>query len=191
MNNLLILALSALWLTCFPLQTLNSQSNATHLSEHLYCGTSEIFRSRIKHDHKFRIGQETYEHNLYQSLQATRVSTRSNNNCILPVVFHVVHENGTENISDAQIEQGLTDLNEAFANMGYYDPSTGVATGIQFCQAIQGPDGMATTGITRTKNPLTEVVMNQTDLDLKRLVRWNPRDYINIYHFYHIPQCLE
>ncbi len=99
----------------------------------------------------------------------------------LPVVVHVIHQNGPENISDAQVQQAIQHLNEAFANTGYYDPATGVSIPIEFCLAIQNPDGNLTTGINRLDDPLTDITMDSDDLALKDLIRWDPYSYINIW----------
>lgn len=102
----------------------------------------------------------------------------------LPVVVHIIHNNGTENLSDARVQTAIQHLNEAFANTGYYDPSDGVNTQIQFCLAKRDPNGNATSGINRVVSPLT--VMNgwedySVDLAVKNLSRWDPRCYINIW----------
>ena len=101
-------------------------------------------------------------------------------NYTLPVVVHIIHDNGNENISDALVLQGIQDLNDAFANAGYYDQGTGVNTNIQFCLTKRAPDGTATTGINRVQSSLTEMTSAQ-DLDLKDLIRWDPLHYINIW----------
>ncbi len=100
---------------------------------------------------------------------------------ILPVVVHIVHQNGVENLSDATVIQGIQHLNDAFANVGYYDPTTGADTQIQFCLAKQDPNGNLTTGITRTLDPLTDMVMENDNNTLKALVNWDPTSYINIW----------
>ncbi|MEM7573870.1 MAG: M43 family zinc metalloprotease [Bacteroidota bacterium] len=99
----------------------------------------------------------------------------------LPIVFHILHNNGTENISDARIQTSLDQLNASFANTGYYDQGTGVNTQIQFCLAQRTPDNLATNGITRTVTNLTDVDADTEDLALKDLARWNPREYVNVY----------
>ncbi|MBC6992995.1 M43 family zinc metalloprotease [Neolewinella lacunae] len=98
----------------------------------------------------------------------------------LPIVFHIVHENGAENISNAAVERGLAYANEAFANVGYYDQGTGVNTQIQFCLARRDPDNNPTNGINRIVSPLTNLDSND-DRDLKDLSRWNTREYINVW----------
>ncbi|MBK7407991.1 MAG: PKD domain-containing protein [Saprospirales bacterium] len=77
--------------------------------------------------------------------------------------------------------QGLQHLNEAFENVGYYDPATGVNTQIQFCLAKQDPDGLFTTGINHVASPLTNMTMETDDLDVKDLSRWDPLNYINVW----------
>src|SRR5579872_5866931 len=103
---------------------------------------------------------------------------------VLPVVVHIIHNNGPENISDVQVQTAIQHLNEAYANTGYYDPSDGVTTNIQFCLAQRDADNQPTNGITRDVSPYT--VMDQTnpfndDLHVKNIRRWNPFCYINIW----------
>lgn len=100
---------------------------------------------------------------------------------VLPVVVHIIHDNGTENISDATAIQGIQDLNDAFANVGYYDPATGVDTRIQFCLARRDPTGNLTTGITRNQSALTDMLLDVDDIAVKDLNRWDPTQYINIW----------
>lgn len=99
----------------------------------------------------------------------------------IPVVVHIVHYDGPENISDEQVQQGIADLNDAFANTGAYQQADGVDIGIRFCLAQQDIDHEPTTGITRTLATLTEMVSETQDLQLKSLVRWDPEQYLNIW----------
>lgn len=99
----------------------------------------------------------------------------------LPVVVHIIHDGGPENIPDAQVLQGIQDLNDAYANLGYYDQGTGVDTKIQFCLARRDPDGNATTGITRDQSPLTSMDLTTDDIAMKDLNRWDPLNYVNIW----------
>jgi len=46
----------------------------------------------------------------------------------LPIVVHLIHNNGPENIADALVLNGIQQLNEAFSNMAYYDQGTGIST---------------------------------------------------------------
>lgn len=99
---------------------------------------------------------------------------------VLPIVFHIVHENGTENIPDTDILRSVDYLNQALANTDYYDPATGVATDIQVCMARRTPDNQTTNGINRIVSPLTSLDSDD-DRTLKDLSRWEPRDYVNVW----------
>lgn len=99
----------------------------------------------------------------------------------IPVVVHVVHNNGPENISDTQIETGINRLNAAFANTGFYDRGSGVDVDIEFCLARQDPQGNLTDGITRNISSLTNLPKPSGDQPLKDIVRWDTECYINIW----------
>ena len=100
----------------------------------------------------------------------------------LPIVFHLIHDNGPENLTDAEVEQGLSLTNKAFANAGYYDQGTGVSTNIQFCLARRTPANQGSSGIDRVVSAqYTDLEANSEDEAMKDLARWDPRDYINVY----------
>ena len=147
--------------------------------EKQFCGTN-LAHNNILKDKIYKNHLEELEKN-YTRAAARGFSTQRTTNYILPVVFHVIHQNGTENISDALVNAGLQHLNAAFANTGYYDQNTGVDTEIQFCLAKRDPDGNVTTGINRVENSLTSMTLETDDDNLKNLIRWNPQAYINIW----------
>ncbi len=55
----------------------------------------------------------------YQSKGGMNSST-SGTIYTIPVVVHIIHNNGPENISGAQVIQGIQDLNDGFANQCPY-----------------------------------------------------------------------
>jgi PKD repeat protein len=93
----------------------------------------------------------------------------------IPIVFHVLHNNGVENISDEQILDGLAILNRDYRKLNLdaanvqadFDgvdnvsgqPSTYEArpsdVEIEFVLATKAPNGTCFNGITRTVNALT------------------------------------
>lgn len=100
----------------------------------------------------------------------------------LPIVFHIVHDNGPENISDTDIIRSLEFTNQAFANTDYYEQGTGVNTGVQFCLAQRSPDNQPTTGINRVVSATySDLEATAEDRDMKDLSRWEPREYINVW----------
>lgn len=99
----------------------------------------------------------------------------------IPVVAHIIHNNGPENIPDAQVIAGIQHLNDAFRNVGVFDPITGVDVEIEFCLAKQDENGNYTTGINRVVSSLTNVTMETDDILLKNLIRWDPTKYFNFW----------
>ncbi|MEZ4939519.1 MAG: M43 family zinc metalloprotease [Saprospiraceae bacterium] len=100
----------------------------------------------------------------------------------VPVVVHIIHNGGAENISDAQVQAAIDHLNAGFAAAGYFaQQGATVNTQIQFCLAKRDPDGKPTTGITRTQSPLTIMTMETDDIATKDLSRWDPTAYVNIW----------
>ncbi|MDP2387256.1 MAG: M43 family zinc metalloprotease [Bacteroidota bacterium] len=78
----------------------------------------------------------------------------------IPVVFHVVYKNATQNIADSNIFRQLTELNECYrkqnSNFSQTRPvfdSIGADVQIEFCLAQFDPNGNPTQGITRTSAP--------------------------------------
>ncbi|BDS13970.1 M43 family zinc metalloprotease [Aureispira anguillae] len=125
--------------------------------------------------------QNQLEQQLYNLIQRGYPSTNGRAMYTIPVVVHVVHNNGSGNIPTTQVNNAIQHLNDAFANVGVYNPATGVDIDIQFCLAQRDPNGNTTNGITNTVSSLTNLNHNTQDLALKNLIRWNPLDYINIW----------
>ncbi|MBK8923461.1 MAG: hypothetical protein IPM81_18510 [Saprospirales bacterium] len=75
---------------------------------------------------------------------------------IVPVVVHVIHNGGSENISKAQIERQIEILNEDYGKLpGSPGDGAGVDTRVRFCLAKTDPQGRCTDGIVRLKTTLT------------------------------------
>ncbi|MCC6410864.1 MAG: gliding motility-associated C-terminal domain-containing protein [Saprospiraceae bacterium] len=110
----------------------------------------------------------------------TPAQSRSNVETI-PVVFHLVHNNGPENLTDAQVTQALAWLNQAYNNSGPFFQGSGADVQIQFCPAQRTPNNLAANGITRTVSTLTNLTVESQDGQLKNLIRWEPKEYINIW----------
>ncbi len=125
---------------------------------------------------------EAFEQQVLQVFQQKNSSTTPTENVLtIPVVVHIVHDNGVENLSDAQVQQAITWLNQALANQGNFNQGSGANTGIQLCLAQRTPDNLPTNGITRDQSPLTVMQMETQDQQVKNLNRWKPKDYVNIW----------
>lgn len=100
---------------------------------------------------------------------------------IIPVVVHVIHNGGTENISNAQIQSQIDILNEDFRRKaGSHGFGNGVDAEIEFCLAKKTPDGKCTNGIVRIQSTLTNHQTFQRSM-LKQLSYWDNTRYLNMY----------
>ncbi|RZJ31807.1 MAG: T9SS type A sorting domain-containing protein [Flavobacterium sp.] len=106
----------------------------------------------------------------------------------IPVVFHVLYKNTTQNISDAQINSQLTILNNDYRKLNT-DYSTvvpapfqsfGADMEIMFCKATQTPTGATTTGITR-KQVANSFVFEDNYYTSSGEPAWNQAKYLNIW----------
>jgi hypothetical protein len=105
----------------------------------------------------------------------------------IPVVFHVLWKNATQNISDAQIDSQLAilnadyrKLNTDFSQVPAAFSGLGGDMEIVFCKASQTPSGAATTGVTRKQVPLGFIFENSY-YTASGEPAWNPTKYLNIW----------
>ncbi len=99
----------------------------------------------------------------------------------IPVVIHVIHRGGTENISEAQIQSQITIMNEDYGKLpGSNGDGNGVDTKVRFCLAKIDPNGNCTNGIVRIYSSLTNHKTYQRAM-LKQLSFWDNTKYMNIY----------
>lgn len=102
----------------------------------------------------------------------------------VPVVFHVLHTNGPENISDAVLINALAQINKDYARQG---SDTGtiypafkslyINSDIVFMLAHKDPSGNCTNGIVHHYNTNTNWVQSAYPYPYT----WNPTKYLNIY----------
>ncbi|MBK7390488.1 MAG: hypothetical protein IPI23_15875 [Bacteroidetes bacterium] len=118
---------------------------------------------------------------IYESIITNRVKRNSGGTMIIPIVFHIMHNNGPENIADSVVFNAVDELNLRFQNAAPYFDSTGNPVNIQFCLASIDPLGNPTNGITRTVTTLTNIVNGTDDAIMKSLNRWSPLLYCNVW----------
>lgn len=104
---------------------------------------------------------------------------------VIPIVFHIVHDYGSENISKEQVLDAVRIINEDFRKL---NTDTNIIVSafktisadsyIEFRLANKDPNGNCTEGITRTQSPLT---VNASD-NVKYIATAWPRDkYLNVW----------
>lgn len=108
----------------------------------------------------------------------------------IPVVFHILHENGAENISDANCIAALANINNDYSaagsDVGTISPlfsSLYINSDIKFMLAHKDPSGNCTSGINHYYNTGTN--WNQASPSYAYsgtgATQWNPTKYLNIY----------
>lgn len=101
----------------------------------------------------------------------------------IPVVFHIIHQGGTENISDAQVFDAMRILDEDFRMLNSTAANTVTAfqsdaadCEIEFRLAQKDPNGICTNGIDRILS--TETTVGD---DGSKLNPWPRSKYLNIW----------
>ncbi|MBI1182826.1 T9SS type A sorting domain-containing protein [bacterium] len=107
---------------------------------------------------------------------------------IIPVVFHVMHQGGIENVSDTQLKGLINEINLDYSLQNkdttkIQAPFKGTAAniGIEFRLAQIDPDEKCTNGITRTYTKLTNEVDDYSGRNVKDLIAWDNDKYLNIW----------
>ncbi len=121
---------------------------------------------------------ETYTAHRQQRVQSDTILF------IIPVVFHIMHNYGEENISREQVEDAVRIMNEYYQKRNadtaqiipLFQPLIGDVQ-LEFRLARLDPQGNCTDGITRHQTYLTN---GGNDL-LKAIVQWPPDRYLNIW----------
>ncbi|NLJ08179.1 MAG: T9SS type A sorting domain-containing protein [Sphingobacteriales bacterium] len=165
----------ALLLFSFSLN-LFSQEDNRH-----FCGTDLYMEELFQQYPQLReqIHQESITRDLTPYRMQRRESVR-----IIPVVFHIIHQGGPENIPDEDIYAVLKRINEDFRKMNadtnqIRDIFKGRVAdmNIEFRLAKIDPNGKCTNGINRIYSNLTE---NSRD-NVKNLIDWDNMKYLNIW----------
>jgi len=156
-------------------------------AQELPCGTDELHRIgdpiARQADFPSRIAQTAAE---LEQFTRTFVesSDRGGAGYVIPVVFHIIHDGGAENISDAQVYDAVrilnndfNRLNEDWDNVRPAFQSIVADIGIEFRLATRDPNGQCTNGITRTRSALT----NDGTEVMKALISWPRNKYLQIW----------
>ena len=111
-------------------------------------------------------------------------SREKRSNYVIPVVFHIIHLGGPENISDEQVHDAVRILNEDFnkQNADWQNVRSDFLglvadVGVEFRLARKDPQGNCATGITRTVSSRT----NDGDQAMKNLIQWPRNRYLNVW----------
>ena len=166
--SLPLLAAAALLLAT----SVTSAQDAPPATDIRYCGQWMMEEAFFNAHPGAREAAEEADQRLEEETQAFEDFNRDEL-IIIPVVFHVIHYNGPENISDEQIYSGIEVMNRDFRKL---NPDTAdvitefediaADSEIEFRLAQIDPDGNCHTGINRIVSPLTYI----GDGDVKDLI---------------------
>ena len=152
---------------------------STHSLEHL----APLHQNDPQRLHRIADDEAALEAFTQQYAQLSEAE-RGGSTYVLPVVFHIIHNNGPENISDAQVHDAIRVLNDDFnklnADWDNVRPEfLGIVAdvGITFRLAQLDPDGNCTSGINRIQSILT----NDGTQDMKDLIQWPRNKYLNVW----------
>ncbi len=147
------------------------------------CGTDQLQDYLQQHFPEYAQKQDQNNQRLYQFLSSDSANYHEKTIHTIPIVFHIMHQNGPENISDATVIQAVNELNQRFQNSGQFFDATGHPVDIQFCLASIDPWGNPTTGITHDYSSI--LTLNYYDYvqdwTFKTQNRWNPLLYLNVW----------
>lgn len=148
-----------------------------------YCHTYEMFDEAAKADPAMIKESVRFEEEIKNYIESNANRTASTQ-YVIPIVFHIMHNYGSSNISEAQVLNALGYLNEDFQKLNA-DTSGIVAAfssiigdaDIEFRLAKIDPNGNCTNGITRT---YTELTLAAND-NVKQLISWPRSKYLNVW----------
>ncbi|HYG14323.1 MAG TPA: M43 family zinc metalloprotease [Bacteroidia bacterium] len=160
-------------------------SLATYAQQNSHpCITDEITDSLFSTNPEFAIQQEQFFKQYREKLDNIGFQRKSGGGYIIPVVFHVIHTYGAENISKEQILDQMRILNEDFnrenadkVNTRAIFQDNAADCEIEFRLATKDPSGNCTDGINRVYSTLT----NETRNEVKSLIWWDNTKYLNIW----------
>lgn len=153
-------------------------------SQHNWCATDEMLEESLNNNPE-AIAQFYAEQAQLMNLSPAKGSQNTKApTVIVPVVVHVIHFNGTGNITEQQIQDGIDILNEDFQKLNSDTSQTrsifqGVAADsqIEFRLAKIDPNGNCTGGINRVSSYLTFDNRNE----VKALSYWDANKYLNVW----------
>jgi len=139
------------------------------------CGSNLYYQKQMNENPDFKQYRDELE-DFTRSFENANPRGQRAAKKIIPVVVHVIHNYGTENINKTQIESAIAMINKDFSKANsdlsliVNDFKSRIGdTGIEFRLANLDPNGKCTEGITRTVSYTTI----NADESVKNMVNWN------------------
>ncbi|MFN8115036.1 MAG: M43 family zinc metalloprotease [Bacteroidia bacterium] len=147
------------------------------------CQSTEAMNIHFQKHPELKLQFDNYQTSVNNSIINSKLTTTTN--YTIPVVFHILHLNGSENISDAQVEDAVNNLNIDFSKknadttntLAVFKPIASDVS-IRFALAKLDPNGVCTNGIIRHFDP--DADWNDQSPTLYQHT-WDPSKYLNVY----------
>lgn len=147
----------------------------------LHCATDVVMKKIYQQHPELVLEKRNKDLAQLHSVHKTTAAT----SYTIPIVFHILHTGGPENISDDQVRDGVRILNRDYAKQNsdtaFIMPefiSAMSSTGIQFVLATKDPAGNCTNGIVHYYDIDTDWDESSPTLYSHT---WNPTKYLNVY----------
>ncbi len=152
-------------------------------AQEFHCGTDQAMKKM--YDSNPALKKAMLQRNQQLQAQSQRKTSSSSATYVIPMVFHVLHQGGPENILDEQVKDAVRILNRDFARQ---NPDTveiipefknlADSSKIQFALATLDPNGNCTNGIVHYYD--TDADWNDQSATLYGYT-WDPTRYLNVY----------
>ena len=188
MKKIILLSSALLIALCFNAQNTISQLDILKMkfpnANHEKCKSDVIHQKLMQTDQEYSSRISANEALIQNYLNTAHL--KSGGVYTIPVVVHVMHlgesvGTGT-NISDAQIQSAIDNLNDAYRNVGY----NGIDIGIEFALAQRDENCNASTGINRVLSTgvsgySADGITDANEAALKATSKWSNISYYNIW----------
>jgi len=148
-----------------------------------YCGSTEKEAAARAQDPSILIQQTMLQNFVRNWIQNHQADVRDNTLYVIPIVFHIIHDYGYEDITDDQVRNAVQILNQDYQELNA-DTSAVVSSfkniigdaKIEFRLANKTPDGSCTSGIEHIHSLRTYAGDDDSKLD-----DWPRADYLNVW----------
>lgn len=150
---------------------------------HHHCGTVQMQEEALRNNPALQAQIDELEQ-FTREIAKSGTPTLDTGTFIIPVVVHIVHNFGPENVPNSYVLDAIRIVNEDFQRRSSslntvsapFAPIIGNAK-FEFRLAAKDPNGNCTDGITRTVTPLTGSAGN----NVKDLISWPSNRYLNVW----------
>lgn len=166
------------------LVTLAQDHGHDHEDGWLHCATDSVYDELVKKDPQVALNRAKLNDFVREYIR-NHPKDSDDEVYVIPVVFHVIHEYGDENIPYEAIQEAIELINKDYRKMR--DDTASIKeefkpiaadTRIEFRLARKDPDGNCTMGVTRTYSSAT----NSGDEAAKAVAGyWDPSMYLNVW----------